>query len=424
MNDRIFIRPTGPYLPGALLGMAIQAIRGHVRRVDIEPAPDRRKTESASAVMLAALDHGPIARSTIARLAGLSPAAVSRQCADLIRHGLLREVPEREAAEPPAGKLGRPHVPVDVEVAGPVAGGVHIALRHATVSLVDLRGHVVAREQIPHAAPDPGPVLDQVAARLRELAAGRGPRGRVLGIGVATGGWVDSGEGVIVDHPLLGWRDVRVRELLEQRTGLRVSVDGHSRALAQAEQLLGDQRARSSVVHLFVGNVVDAAFAVGGVVQHGPRSAAGTIAHLPLAGRDDRCGCGRSGCLQAVVSERSLAERAAAAGVVAEPSFGLLLDAATAGDPPAVAMFRQRARAVGAAAAVLLDMLDPEVLVVVEAGAMLVPGCLDELRDEASRRSAAAGEPPIAVTSFGRDVLPIAAGTVMLCEIYANPLSF
>jgi len=240
---------------------------------------------------------------------------------------------------------------------------------------------------------------------------------------VATGGWVDSDAGVIVDHPLLGWRDVRVRELLERRTGRPVRADGHSRALARAEQLLGDQRARSSVVHLFVGNVVDAAFAVGGTVHHGPRSAAGTIAHLPLPGRAESCRCGRSGCLQAVVSETAMATRAAAAGVTGQASFGRLLEAAIAGDPRAVAMFRQRARAVGAAAAVLLDMLNPEVLVVVEAGAMHVPGCLELLRAEARRQAAGDGEPPIAVTSFGRDVLAIAAGAVMLSRIYASPLT-
>jgi len=372
--------------------------------------------------MLAALDHGPVARSTIARLAGLSPAAVSRQCADLIGRGLLTEVAggDAEPAGREAGKpAGRPHVPVDLDTSRPVACGVHIALRHATLALLDLRGRVLARERLPHAGtPDPARVLDRIAARLPEFTAGP-----VLGIGVATGGWVDAGAGVIVDHPLLGWRDVRVRERLERRTGLPVRADGHSRALARAEQLLGDQRARSSVVHLFVGNVVDAAFAVGGTIQHGPRSAAGTIAHLPLPGHADRCGCGRAGCLQAVVSERALAARAAAAGVVAEPSFGLLLEAAIAGDRHAVAMFRQRARAVGAAAAVLLDMLNPEVLVIVEAGAMHLPGCLDVLRDEARRQAAGASEPPIAVTSFGRDVLAIAAGTVMLSEIYANPLA-
>ena len=211
--------------------MVAQAIRGHVRRVDLEPVPDRRRTGSASGVMLAALDHGPVARSTIARLTGLSPAAVSRQCAELIRRGLLREAPSLAAGKP----TGRPHVPVDVDVAGPVACGVHIALRHSTSTLVDLRGRVVARERVPHrAVPAADGLLASVAERLPEFTAQAGNgarlRGRrqVLGIGVATGGWVDPDAGAIVDHPLLGWRDVAVREPLERRTGLPVRVDGHS----------------------------------------------------------------------------------------------------------------------------------------------------------------------------------------------------
>jgi predicted NBD/HSP70 family sugar kinase len=392
--------------------------------------------------MLAALDYGPVARSTVARLAGLSPAAVSRQCAELIRRGLLREVPDGRVPDGrvpdgrvPDGRVpdgravvkpGRPHVPVDVDADGPVVCGVHIALRHATLALVDLRGRVVARDRIPHGpAPEPDLVLGRIADRLPAFAAGacHGRRRPVLGLGVAAGGWVDSDAGVIVDHPLLGWRDVRVRELLRRRTGLPVHADGHSRALTRAEQLFGDQRARSSVVHLFVGNVVDAAFAVGGTVQHGPRSAAGYVAHLPLPGRTEPCGCGRSGCLQAVVSETVLAVKAAAAGVIADPSFDALMGAALAGDPRAGAMLRQRARAVAVAAAVLLDMLNPEVLVVAEAGTMLLPGCLDALRAEVRYRSRDTGEPPVVATSFGRDVLPVAAGAVMLSEIYADPLS-
>ena len=261
---------------------------------------------------------------------------------------------------------------------------------------------------------------------------------------MATGGWVDPEAGAIVDHPLLGWRDVAVREPLERRTGLPVRVDGHSRALARAEQLFGDQRARSSVVHLFVGNVVDAAFAVGGVVQHGPRSAAGAIAHLPVPGRAEPCGCGRTGCLQAVVSETTLAARAAAERIVPTPSFEALVDAAVAGDSRAVGLLLERARVLGAAAAVLLDLLNPEVLVIVEAGAMRVPGCLDTLRAEARARvrggSAPDGsgrddgarddgardgaEPPVVATSFGRDVLHVAAGAVMLSQVYADPLTY
>ncbi len=391
-----------------------------LRRSDLEPFPDRRKTDNASAILLAVLDHGPVARSTIARLAGLSPAAVSKLCADLIRRGLIHEVRGPATGGKPAG---RPHVPVDVACDhGPVACGVHIALAHVTLALVDLRGRVIARERIPHGQrPDARRILARIADRLPPFISG-GDR-RVTSIGVAVGGWVDSAAGVIVEHSLLGWRDVPVRDLLAEATGLPVHVDGHSRALARAEQLFGDHRARSSVVHLFAGNVVDAAFAVGGITQLGQRSAAGTIAHLPLPGHDEPCGCGRAGCLQAVVSETTLVRRAVAEAIITEPSFLGLLDAAQRGDPRAGLLFRRRARAVGAAAAVLADLFDPEVLVVVEVGAMLLPGCLETLRAEVRRRSPTARSASVVTTTFGLDVLPVAAGSVALTEIYADPLA-
>ncbi len=84
----------------------------------------------------------------------------------------------------------------------------------------------------------------------------------MLGLGVVTGGRVDPQRGVVVERQPLGWRDVPVRKVLATATSLPVYVDGHARALAQAEILFGDQRARRSLVHLFVGNVVDAAMSM------------------------------------------------------------------------------------------------------------------------------------------------------------------
>jgi predicted NBD/HSP70 family sugar kinase len=399
-----------------------------VRRQDIRRTADYRRTSSAAAVLQAALDHGPVARSTVARLAGLSPAAVSRLCADLDRAGLLRDAPGAGSAK----AAGRPHVPVDVDTGRQVVCGVHLAVRDATLALLDLRGRVIARECVPHAGPEPGPVLRRLAQRIPGFAGEHAGGRALLGLGVATGGWVDPGDGVIVEHALLGWRHVPVRDVMAAATGLDVRVDNHSRALARAERMFGDPRARASIVHLFVGNVVDAAFATGGTVHHGPQSAAGAVAHLPLDGRTEPCPCGRRGCFQAAVSSRVLAQRAARAGIIAAPSFPALLAAARAGNRRAIDVFRDRARLVGAAAALLLDVLNPEVLVVTEAGTAHLPGCLDLLRDEVRSRSAGAGAAAgagagdpggsVAATSFGTDALPVAGGAVILDAVYATPL--
>ena len=391
-----------------------------IRRGDISRTVDYRHTTNDSAVLQAVLDHGPVARSTVARLVGLSPAAVSRLSADLIVAGLLHESVQETGAK----SVGRPHVPLQIDISRRVALGLHIAFRHTVLAVLDLRGHVIASELIPHQGTDPRQLMSRLAARIpgfvAKHAAGRIP----VGLGIATGGWVDRADGVIIEHAMLGWRDVPVRQAFAEATGLPVRVDNHARALARAEQLFGDPRARTSMVHLFVGNMIDVAFVTSGRIHHGPQSAAGATAHLPLEGRSERCPCGRRGCLQAVVSSHELGVRAAREGVIPEPSFERLLSAARVGDRRAAGLFHERARLLGGVAALLLDLLNPELLVVTEQGVRHVPGCLEILRAEVSERSRLCADPgrSIVAASFGDDVLPVAAGTVILDALYASPL--
>ncbi|MFJ3982909.1 ROK family transcriptional regulator [Streptomyces fungicidicus] len=375
--------------------------------------PDRRRT-SASVVLRSVLEHGPVARSTIARLTGLSPASVTDHCARLAGRGLIRE------AEAPrrSGGVGRPHLPVDVDRARLVAGGVHVAVPYTTVALLDLRGRVLTERRLRHDGAGPARVLARAADALTALLD-RMPDARPLGVGFAAGGWVDRQAGAVVEHPLLGWRDVPVREVLGGHTGLPVHVDGHARALADAERLFGRvARGSRSALHLFAGNMVDAAFATHDEVHHGPRSQAGAIAHLPLAGGAEPCPCGRTGCLQAELSERTLCRRAREAGVGDGTDPARVVDAAAAGHPAAVRLLRERARMVGRAVGLLTDVLNPESVVVTEIGVIHRPDCLAALRAELDEERAAT----VAPSSFPDSVLAVAGGSVALDVLYRDPL--
>ncbi|HZU56665.1 MAG TPA: ROK family transcriptional regulator [Actinocrinis sp.] len=383
--------------------------------------PIHRRGASAGSVLRAILEHGPVPRSTIARLTGLSPASVTGHTAELAEQSFIRETSEFTRAK----AVGRPHVPVDLDLSGYVVASVHIAVPHTTIALLDLRGRVLVRHQEPHVQPEPLAVIAQaseiLARLLAEHSAGRTP----LGLGVATGGWIDREAGILVEHPLLGWQDIALRDLFAERTGLLVEVDGHSRALLLAERLFGSARGRSSVMHLFIGNVVDAAFAAGESVHYGPRSQAGAIAHLPLPGNTEPCFCGRTGCLQAAVSEQSLARRAFDEGIVAEPEFPLLLETARYGEPGALRLFTERARHIGRATAMLTDVFGPELVVIVEPGVMFLPGTLSALHEE---MRAHAWSPPADVTravvptGFEPDsILAIAGGSVILDALYRDP---
>ncbi|MFD4124277.1 ROK family protein [Streptomyces globisporus] len=411
-----------------------------LRRSDIPAAGPARRAPGTGSVLSAILDHGPVARSTVARLTGLSPAAVTGHVGQLLARGLVREGTETAG---PKG-LGRPHIPVEIDTGRYLVAGAHVAVAHSTVSLMDLRGRIVAEDRQPHAVGARGPyatvpngsprglttgpaLLRDLADRLPRLVDAHAAGRTVLALGFATGHRVDPSAGVVVEHPHLGWRDLPVREILEAATGLPVHVDSHSRALARAEQLFGETSTRASTVLLFVGAVVDAAFASSGSLHLGPRSGAGSVAHLPLgsggSGGAEPCSCGRTGCLQSEVSERAMVRRAAEQGLIVS-SFTELLDGALAGDERALGLFRRRALLVGRAAALLLDMFDPEVLVVVEPGAGRLPECLADLRAEVARRSWVCDDPERAVvpSSFTGSVLATAGGAVALGALYTDPL--
>ncbi|MEY9843689.1 ROK family protein [Streptacidiphilus sp. MAP5-3] len=373
--------------------------------------PAAERPDGAAAVLRAVLDQGPLARTAIAGETGLSAAAVSRHAADLLAMGLVRQPPE--PAQP--SRPGRPRIPLDIDTSHHFAAGVHIAVPQLTFSLTDLRGRVVASERVPR-EPHPGAVLRQAAGLLPGFVRRHARGGSVLGLGVVTGGWVDPGAGLLVENAALGWRDVPLRRALQRMVRLPVHVEGHARALARAELLFG-AGGNGVLVHLFVGNAVDAAIATGGILMRGRRYGAGGIAHLPVPGSTEACPCGRTGCLQVTVADRAVAERAAAEGIVPRPDLPLLLRAARAGDARALELCRSRLRAVARAVRPMLDLISPDTVVLTESVTLHLPELLAELSRDLG---ASAGQ--VRVGSFGVDTLAVAAAAPVLAAVYQDPL--
>ncbi|MCS0634845.1 ROK family protein [Streptomyces sp. LP05-1] len=383
---------------------------------------DGRRDANAALVLRTVLDHGPVTRGGVVRHSGLSAAAVSRQSAALIGTGLVRELPEPMAA----GGVGRPSFPLDLHtgaVGGPVAGGVHIGVPASTFGLLDLRGRVLARRLFRHDGIGPGELPGAVGRALARFLAGATGTRPLLGVGAAVGGWVRPEDGVVVRHDALGWRNRPLGAELSRHLGVAVRLDNHARTVAQSEILFGAPSARRSLVHLFVGNVVDAAVGIAGVIHQGPGAAAGDVAHLPVPDSTAPCPCGRTGCLEATASDMALGRVAVRRGIVPEPSTALLVDAAAAGDRRADRLLRERARAVGRAAALLLDVLNPELVVVTEQSSVLNADYLEEIRGAAVDLSHVCDDPErIVGPHAGPAVLPVAAGTALLNPLFKDPL--
>ena len=363
---------------------------------------------------------GAPARAEIAEVTGLSATSLTKITAQMKEARLLVE---RVAVA--GGDTGRPRVPVALDTSYHRFMGVHIGLRRTTGGLVDLAGDVVAERVITHRRTSQKAILAEARGLCDELTDLAGGADRVLGAGVATGGRVDPVSGVVLHHPLLGWRDVRLGEELGPRAH-PVFIDSSVRALALAESSLGVARGASSSVFLFIGNVVGAGLVVDGRLRRGRDAGAGTIDHLPVgsATADRPCSCGRNDCLAVLGSDVAVLGKARAAGLVGpQAPFEALIKRSRSGVEPAAALLRERAHYAGVAAGILLDLLDPDVLVL-GGGLLQAPEHLDALvASAAGRLSRPEAAERIVPTGLGEGTLVRGSASLPMHAFFSDPVS-
>ncbi len=390
------------------------------RQRSAQPYDLRR--QNYSAILRTVMQRGPIARSELAGLTGMATGTMTKLTSLLSEVNLLRELPATVGQG-----AGRPRTPIVIDDSVYRVVGVHFGLRRTTVCLLDLRGQLLAEARLPHRRRGFEPLVAQAVEGVQALIA-ENP-GTVLGVGAGTGGWVDREAGVVRDHRVLRWRDVPLRAALADGLGMPAEVDSSFRALAMAERWFGGARDVDDLVSLFVGNVVGAGFVLGGHVFRGFTAAAGTIDHLSVGvDADEPCSCGRRDCLHVTASDLAVLERARRQGLIGvRGTLEHLVQVARDGMTEAGALLVARAELVGVAAGTLIDMLDPEI-VVVAGGVVDAPeylrsvqrGARDYLRD---KRAVDVGS-VVRLSAFGTESVGVSAASVILDRIYAAPAEF
>ena len=383
------------------------------------------------ALVLALIRHDPtLSRASIARQTTLSPASVSGIVDHLIREGFVRE--EAAAA---TGVVGRRPMRLVFNPTARVTLGIAIDVRDVTAGLVDLGGKMRATQRAP-IAPEarPAAIVDTVAQVARRALRGVDSRD-VLGVGVAVPGLVRWPDGVILFSPNLGWRDVPIQAMLEERLGRPVLVDNEVRALALAEHSYGAARGARTVV------VIDAAYGVGGAIiidsalYRGVHGAAGEVGHNIVEPNGAVCGCGNRGCLETVASAHGLVARATdalaagrASALAADARGRLTLDhivaAARGGDALACELLARAATYLGLAVANAIDNWDPERVVLSGPVALAVGDRLDDALLGGQRAILDVGRArvPVVRAALGAEAKVIGAATLAAADYLDAPL--
>jgi glucokinase len=189
----------------------------------------------------------------------------------------------------------------------------------------------------------------------------------LLGVGVGASGLVDAEAGVNLLAPNLGWRHLPIRQMMRELLGLPVAVDNNVRCMALAESLFGAGRNARVLAYVYARVGVGAGLVVDGQVYRGAGFGAGEIGHWTIVPKGGaRCRCGNHGCLETLIGEPVIVERARRLDpFVVETSpepLKAVFDAARRGHAGLQTMLADQAFYLGIALANLVNVLNPHMI--------------------------------------------------------------
>jgi glucokinase len=262
-----------------------------------------------------------------------------------------------------------------------VVVGVDVGGTTTAAGVVTAEGEVLIDERAPTHAGGPGTAGRTIAALLETVLRRAAERGlSPLGIGVGVPGIVDPVSGRIGDEAshVADLQGQPLASRLAERFGLPAFVDNDVNALALAEHLFGQGQGARSLAVLASGTGFGTGIVLDGHLVRGAHGFGGEFGHAPVKFDGRPCWCGGRGCLAAYASGRGIAEAAReragltpgvellrlAGGDRHAITAPLVFQAASAGDPVATAVVEEACRALGAAIAIIVNGLNPEVVVI------------------------------------------------------------
>lgn len=271
-------------------------------------------------------------------------------------------------------------------------------------------------------------IIDTVIAEtIAETAA---KRADFIGVGIGSPGPLDREKGIVIVTPNLGWTDFPLRDRVSEAVNLPATLDNDANCATLGEWWQGAARGARNVVGLTIGTGIGGGLILDGRLYHGASDVAGEIGHTTIDSTGRRCKCGNYGCLEAYASGPAIAERARealesgadhsilpqlAGGRLENITAQTVYDAAIQGDLVARDVVRDTSRFLGTGIANLLNIFNPDVVVIAGGVTQAGPALFEPLGAEVRRR---AFKPAVDACRIVPGSLPGSAGVVGAVATY------
>lgn len=220
------------------------------------------------------------------------------------------------------------------------------------------------------------------------------------GVGIGSPGPLDRKTGTVISTPNLGWRNFPLRDLIQNVVGLPATLDNDANAAAYGEWWLGAGRDARTLIGVTLGTGIGGGVVINGELYHGASDAAAEIGHMTIDSTGRKCKCGNYGCLEAYASGPAIAARAVEgiesgassllpelAGDLQHITAETVFEGVVQGDPYATEVVIDTAKFLGVGLANLINILNPEILVISGGVTRAGEHLFEPLRKEIRRRA-------------------------------------
>jgi len=284
--------------------------------------------------------------------------------------------------------------------------GIDIGGTNLVVGVVPFEGGAPRAQRIEMTRPARGgdAIVADVVRMAREAVAelrADCPGAEVVGVGIGCPGPLDLERGLVRTSPNLGWKDFPIRDGIADGLGLPASLDNDANCATFGEWWQGAGRDVATLIGVTLGTGIGGGIVLDGKVLRGASGCAGELGHTTIDFTGRRCACGNYGCLEAYASGPNIAARAregVEAGdesILAELVGGDLdqitaktvYDALLAGDAFAKEIMQETAKVLGAGIANVVNLFNPQMVVVVGGVTRAGDHLFGPLRSEVRRRA-------------------------------------
>jgi glucokinase len=261
--------------------------------------------------------------------------------------------------------------------------GVDLGGTTLTAAVVDVAtGERVGRHHVPTLAKEGHDVvMDRMADLVDEAIADAGlGKEAIGGVGVGVPGVLDLERGLTLFLPNLPgeWRQVPLRDTLQEATGLPVTLLNDVRSFTLGEKTFGAGRDVETMVCFAIGTGIGGGLVIDGKLQLGLEGTAGEVGHHVIDPYGPRCGCGSRGCLEAFASGPAIVAMALKAitqgrttRIAERVSYDLnrvtpkiIAEAAREGDAIAQEIYERAGFYIGIGVANLITIISPQMVVI------------------------------------------------------------